>query len=280
MNTSSFSADEIMTISAARLLRNGAVCFVGIGLPSKAANLARLTHGPDIVLIYESGPIGAKPEVLPLSIGDGELSITADTTVSTSEIFQYWLQGGRVDVGFLGAAQIDCFANINTTVIGPYSFPKVRWPGAGGAPEIATSAKQVLIVLRQSQQSFVSKVDFVTSIGHGQGVGSPQKTCPTDRRTKRGDYRLRDTNTRSNVPRTDANQYSPGCYLGKSKGFNRMESKDFGPVANYANSRLNRASDSARLRGSYRRSSGTGVATRDSNHYPAPKFPASSRISL
>ena len=169
MDKNSFSADEIMTISAARLLKNGAVCFVGIGLPSKAANLARLTHAPDIVLIYESGPIGAKPQVLPLSIGDGELSLTADTTVSTSEIFQYWLQGGRVDVGFLGAAQIDCFANINTTVIGSYSSPKVRLPGAGGAPEIAASAKEVLIVLRQTRQSFVKQVDFVTSLGHGQG---------------------------------------------------------------------------------------------------------------
>jgi len=169
MDRNSFSADEIMTISAARLLKNGAVCFVGIGLPSKAANLARLTHAPDIVLIYESGPIGAKPQVLPLSIGDGELSLTADTTVSTSEIFQYWLQGGRVDVGFLGAAQIDCFANINTTVIGSYSSPKVRLPGAGGAPEIAASAKEVLIVLRQTRQSFVKQVDFVTSLGHGQG---------------------------------------------------------------------------------------------------------------
>ena len=169
MDNNSFSADEIMTISAARRLKNGAVCFVGIGLPSKAANLARLTHAPDIVLIYESGPIGAKPLVLPLSIGDGELSITADTTVSTSEIFQYWLQGGRVDVGFLGAAQIDRFANINTTVIGSYSAPKVRLPGAGGAPEIAASAKEVLIVLRQTRRSFVNRVDFVTSLGHGQG---------------------------------------------------------------------------------------------------------------
>jgi glutaconate CoA-transferase subunit B len=169
MDSRYFSADEMMTISAARMLRNGAVCFVGIGLPSKAANLARLTHAPDIVLLYESGPIGAKPHVLPLSIGDGELSLTADTTVSTSEIFQYWLQGGRVDVGFLGAAQIDCFANINTTVIGPYVSPKVRLPGAGGAPEIATSAREVLIVLRQTPQSFVNKVDFVTSVGHGQG---------------------------------------------------------------------------------------------------------------
>jgi glutaconate CoA-transferase, subunit B len=171
----SYSADEIMTVSAARRLKNGAVCFVGIGLPSKAANLARLTHAPEVVLIYESGPIGAKPSILPLSIGDGELSVTAETTVSTAEIFQYWLQGGRVDVGFLGAAQIDCFANINTTVIGLYNAPKVRLPGAGGAPEIASSAKEVLIILRQTSKAFVSQLDFVTSVGHGKGFGDRQR---------------------------------------------------------------------------------------------------------
>jgi len=126
MNAPTYNTNEIMTIAAARLLKNGAVCFVGIGLPSTAANLARLTHAPDIVLIYESGPIGAKPPVLPLSIGDGNLAETADTVVSTPEIFRYWLQAGRVDVGFLGAAQIDKFGNINTTVIGgTYEAPRV-----------------------------------------------------------------------------------------------------------------------------------------------------------
>ncbi|HIM45317.1 MAG TPA: CoA-transferase subunit beta, partial [Alphaproteobacteria bacterium] len=115
----------MMTIAASRMLRNGAICFVGIGLPSAAANLARATHAPEVVLIYESGTIGAKPEVLPLSIGDGELAETADTVVSTPEIFRYWLQGGRVDVGLLGAAQLDRFGNINTTVIGDYGAPKV-----------------------------------------------------------------------------------------------------------------------------------------------------------
>jgi glutaconate CoA-transferase, subunit B len=167
--TIDYSADEMMTVSAARMLKNGAVCFVGIGLPSKAANLARLTHAPEIVLIYESGPIGAKPTLLPLSIGDGELSMTADTTVSTSEIFTFWLQGGRIDVGFLGAAQIDRFANINTTVIGPYARPAVRLPGAGGAPEIAGSAGEVLLILRQTRKTFVSQLDFMTSVGHGDG---------------------------------------------------------------------------------------------------------------
>jgi glutaconate CoA-transferase, subunit B len=164
-----YAPDEMMTVSAARMLWDRAVCFVGIGLPSKAANLARLTHAPGLVLIYESGPIGAKPAVLPLSIGDGELSVTADTTVATGEIFSFWLQGGRIDVGFLGAAQIDRFANINTTVIGSYEHPRVRLPGAGGAPEIAGSAGEVLIVLKQTRKTFVERLDFVTSVGHGQG---------------------------------------------------------------------------------------------------------------
>jgi len=169
MTATEYTTNEIMTIAAARLLKNGAVCFVGIGLPSTAANLARLTHAPDIVLIYESGPIGAKPAVLPLSIGDGNLAETADTVVSTPEIFRYWLQGGRVDVGFLGAAQIDRFANINTTVIGDYGKPSTRLPGAGGAPEIASCAGEVVLVLKQSARAFVKKLDFVTSVGHLDG---------------------------------------------------------------------------------------------------------------
>ena len=160
-----YTTNEIMTIAAARRLPDGAVCFVGIGLPSTAANLARLTHAPNVLLIYESGPIGAKPDVLPLSIGDGELADTADTVVPTPEIFRYWLQGGRVDVGFLGTAQIDRYANLNTTVIGPYDKPKVRLPGAGGAPEIASNAKEVLIIVRQSARTFVPKLDFTTSAG-------------------------------------------------------------------------------------------------------------------
>ena len=165
MSNSRYTSDEIMTIAAARKLRNGDVCFVGIGKPSAAANLARLTHAPEVVLIYESGTIGAKPDVLPLSIGDGELADTADTVVSVPEIFSYWLQGGRVDVGFLGAAQIDRFARLNTTVIGDYVKPKVRLPGAGGAPEIATSAKEICIIMKQNKRSFVEKLDFRTSSG-------------------------------------------------------------------------------------------------------------------
>lgn len=164
-----YTPNEIMTVTAARLLRNGTVCFVGIGLPSAAANLARAAHAPDVVLIYESGTIGAKPAVLPLSIGDGELAETADTVVSVPEIFRYWLQAGRVNVGFLGAAQIDRFANINTTVIGPYDRPKTRLPGAGGAPEIASAAGEVMIVLRQNPRAFVGKLDFITSAGHLTG---------------------------------------------------------------------------------------------------------------
>ena len=164
-----------MTVAAARMLRNGAVCFVGIGLPSTAANLARLTHAPDTVLVYESGPIGAKPPVLPLSIGDGNLAETADTVVSTPEIFRYWLQGGRIDVGFLGAAQLDRFANINTTVVGSYEKPKVRLPGAGGAPEISSSAGEVLIIVKHSKRTLVDKLDFVTSVGFLTGGDAREK---------------------------------------------------------------------------------------------------------
>src|SRR5438309_653928 len=171
MPDTAYTADEMMTVAAARMLRNGAVCFVGIGLPSAAANLARLTHAPGVVLIYESGTIGSKPDVLPLSIGDGELAETADAVVSTVEIFSYWLQGGRIDVGFLGAAQIDRFGNLNTTVIGGYGKPKTRLPGAGGAPEIAQHAKQIFVVLKQSPRSFVAQLDFCTSAGFLNGHG-------------------------------------------------------------------------------------------------------------
>ena len=164
-----YTPSEMMTIAAARALRNSDVCFVGIGMPSAAANLARLTHAPEIVLIYESGTLGTKPSVLPLSIGDGELCETALTTVSVPEMFRYWLQGGRVTVGFLGGAQIDRFANLNTTVVGPYAKPKVRLPGGGGAPEIATACGEIFIIMAQGKRSFVDKLDFVTSLGHGEG---------------------------------------------------------------------------------------------------------------
>jgi glutaconate CoA-transferase subunit B len=169
---SGFSPDEMMTVAAARLLWDGCVCFVGIGLPSAAANLARSTHAPGLVLIYESGTIGARPEVLPLSIGDGELAETATAVVPLPEVFAYWLQGGRIDVGFLGAAQIDRFGNLNSTVIGDYTRPRTRLPGAGGAPEIATHAKQTFVVVKQSPRSFVPRLDFRTSMGFGDGDGS------------------------------------------------------------------------------------------------------------
>ncbi|MCW2882615.1 MAG: 3-oxoadipate CoA-transferase [Sphaerisporangium sp.] len=171
----SWTADEMMTIAAARRLRDGQSCFVGIGLPSTAANLARRTHAPELTLIYESGTIGAKPGHLPLSIGDGILAETADTVVSVPEVFNYWLQPGRIDVGFLGAAQIDRYANINTTVIGDYDDPKVRLPGAGGAPEIAASCGEVIVIVRQSRRAFVDRVDFITSFGFGSGAGERER---------------------------------------------------------------------------------------------------------
>lgn len=166
---SDFTPSEMMTVAAARALKNDDVCFVGIGAPSAACNLARLTHAPDITLIYESGTIGTAPNVLPLSIGDGELCDTALTTVSVPEMFRYWLQGGRITVGFLGGAQLDKFGNINTTVVGDYDHPKVRLPGGGGAPEIAVSCGEIFITMKQSLRGFVEKLDFVTSLGHGKG---------------------------------------------------------------------------------------------------------------
>jgi glutaconate CoA-transferase subunit B len=170
-----YTADEMMTVAAARALSPGVVCFVGIGLPSTAANLARRMHAPGAVLIYESGCIGSKPDRLPASIGDGVLAEGADAVVSVPEIFSYWLQAGRVDVGFLGAAQIDRFANLNTTVIGSYDEPAVRLPGAGGAPEIAASCGEVIITLRHSFRAFVPRLDFVTSFGHGEGGDHRQR---------------------------------------------------------------------------------------------------------
>jgi glutaconate CoA-transferase subunit B len=170
-----FTANEMMTIAAARALSSEDVCFVGIGAPSAACNVARLTHARDITLIYESGTIGTAPDVLPLSIGDGELCETALTTVSVPEMFRYWLMGGRISIGFLGAAQLDRFGNINTTVIGDYRQPKVRLPGGGGAPEIAVSCQEIFVTLKQAQRSMVEKIDFYTSFGHGDGGDHRQR---------------------------------------------------------------------------------------------------------
>lgn len=175
MTGTTWTSDEIMTVTAARALRDGMSCFVGIGLPSTAANVARRTHAPGLWMIYESGTLGTVPDHLPLSIGDGILADTADTVVSVPEVFNYWLQAGRIDVGFLGAAQIDRYANINTTVIGDYTAPKVRLPGAGGAPEIAASCGEVNVIMRHSRRAFVERVDFVTSVGHGSGPGDRER---------------------------------------------------------------------------------------------------------
>ena len=168
-----WSGEEMMTVAAARTLRDGQACFVGIGLPSRAANLARRLHAPNLVLIYESGTLDTRPDELPLSIGDGVLAASALSVVSVPEIFNYWLQPGRIDVGFLSGAQLDRFGNINTTVIGEYDEPSVRLPGSGGAPEIAASCREVIVVMRHRSRAFVERVDFVTSVGHGSG--------PTDR---------------------------------------------------------------------------------------------------
>src|SRR5215471_6895290 len=164
-----YTPNEMMTAAAARALKSSDVCFVGIGMPSAASNLARLTHAPDITLIYESGTLATKPDVLPLSIGDGELCDTALTTVPVVEMFRYWLQGGRFTVGFLGGAQVDRFANLNTTVVGRYEKPKTRLPGGGGAPEISSACGEIFVIMRQSPRSFVATLDFVTSFGHGEG---------------------------------------------------------------------------------------------------------------
>jgi len=172
---SDYTADEMMTVAAARALTRTRACFVGIGLPSTAANLARRTANPDLVLVYESGTIGAKPSRPPLSIGDGELAETATAVVSVPEMFNYWLQPGRIDVGFLGAAQLDRYANINTTVVGDYRRPRTRLPGAGGAPEIAASCREVFIVVRQSRRTFVERLDFRTSVGFGDGPGDRER---------------------------------------------------------------------------------------------------------
>jgi len=174
------TTDDLMIVSAARALgtlaaAGRAVCFVGIGLPSTAANLARHLYSPEPILIYESGCIGSKPMRLPLSIGDGELAESSDSVVSVPEIFSYWLQAGRVDVGFLGGAQLDKLGNINSTVIGSYDSPNTRLPGAGGAPEIAAAAGQVMVIMRQSKRAFVERCDFRSSFGFGDGPGHRER---------------------------------------------------------------------------------------------------------
>jgi glutaconate CoA-transferase subunit B len=165
------TAGEIQTIVAARRLSDVGSVFIGVGRPSTAALLARMVHNPDLVLVYESGTIGAKPFHIPLSIGDGELAETADAIVSVPEMFNYWIGPGRIDVAFLGAAQIDRHANLNSTVIGDYAHPKTRLPGAGGAPEIAASCGEVIVIAPHTTRTFVEHLDFCTTVGHGDGPG-------------------------------------------------------------------------------------------------------------
>lgn len=169
------SASETQTVAAARRLREACTVFIGVGRPSTAAILARMVHNPELVLVYESGTIGAKPFHIPLSIGDGELAQTADAIVSVPEMFNYWIGAGRIDVAFLGAAQVDPFANLNTTVIGDYAHPKTRLPGAGGAPEIAASCGEVIVIAPHSPRTFVEQLDFRTTVGHGDGSGTRER---------------------------------------------------------------------------------------------------------
>jgi glutaconate CoA-transferase subunit B len=161
-----YTSSEMMTIAVARRFRNNTTCFIGVGMPGLAGCVARKCHAPNAVLIYESGCVGAKPSYPPLSIADDELANTADMIVSIPEMFTYWLQGGRIDMACLGAAQLDRFANINTTVIGDYNKPSVRLPGAGGAPEIATHAREVVVILKHNKRAMVDKLDFLTTPGH------------------------------------------------------------------------------------------------------------------
>jgi glutaconate CoA-transferase subunit B len=172
---SSATRGEIQTVVAARLLASKKSVFIGVGRPSTAAILARAVHNPALVLVYESGTIGAKPTRIPLSIGDGELAATADSVVSVLEMFNYWVQPGRIDVAFLGAAQIDRYANLNSTVIGDYEHPKTRLPGAGGAPEIAANCGEVVVIAPHDPRTFVEHLDFCTTIGHGTGAGSRER---------------------------------------------------------------------------------------------------------
>jgi len=171
MNATSpeWTPSELMVAAAARQLVDGEVVFVGIGLPNLACNLARRLHAPNLVLIYESGAVGAQPARVPVSIGDPALAAGALAIASMAEIFGPYLQGGRIDVGFLQGAQIDRHGNLNTTVIGDYARPKVRLPGSGGACEIAIHARRVLIIAPQSRRSFPASLDFRTSVGHLEG---------------------------------------------------------------------------------------------------------------
>ena len=166
------TSGEVQTVVAARRLEHAKSVFIGVGRPSTAAILARMVHNPHLVLVYESGTIGAKPFHIPLSIGDGELAETADAVVSVPEMFNYWIGPGRVEVAFLGAAQVDRLGNLNSTVIGDYDRPRTRLPGAGGAPEIAASCGEVIVIAPHSARTLVAALDFRTTVGHGDGPNS------------------------------------------------------------------------------------------------------------
>jgi glutaconate CoA-transferase subunit B len=170
-----FSKSEMMIVAAARELAGQGVCFVGVGLPNIAVNLAKRTVTPDLELVYEAGVFGARPARLPLSIGDPTIVTGATSVVSMFELFSFYLQGGLIDVGFLGAAQIDRFGNINTTVIGDYDAPTTRLPGSGGACEIAINAREVFVIMRQSKRSFVDAIDFRTSAGNLGGAADSER---------------------------------------------------------------------------------------------------------
>jgi len=170
-----FTKSEMMIVAAARELAGQHVCFVGVGLPNIAVNLAKRTVAPDLELVYEAGVFGARPARLPLSIGDPTIVTGATAVVSMHELFSFYLQGGLIDVGFLGAAQIDRFGNINTTVIGPYDHPTTRLPGSGGACEIAINARQVFVIMRQTARSFVERIDFRTSPGNLGGAEEAER---------------------------------------------------------------------------------------------------------
>jgi glutaconate CoA-transferase subunit B len=172
---SEVTSGEVQTVVAARRLEHATSVFIGVGRPSTAAILARMVHNPELVLVYESGTIGAKPFHIPLSIGDGELAETADVVVSVPEMFNYWIGPGRVEVAFLGAAQVDRFGNLNSTVIGEYAHPKTRLPGAGGAPEIAACCHEVVIIAPHSPRTFVEHLDFRTTVGYGDGPGDRRR---------------------------------------------------------------------------------------------------------
>jgi glutaconate CoA-transferase subunit B len=173
--TAPATPDELIVIATARRLRPRQIAFVGIGLPSAAAMLALASHAAELVLVYESGVLGAKPTYVPLSVADGILAKTAVDVVSVPELFNYWLQPGRIDVGLLGAGQVDRMGNINSTAIGDYSRPSVRLPGAGGAPEIGSAAKEFMVLVRQSKRSFVEAVDFVSTVGNGRAAGDRKR---------------------------------------------------------------------------------------------------------